>query len=297
MIPPSKSTMATTPAAYSAFSAVVTLRGGAEVSSTDGKGRQYGFAALGGHYRGSIDGVARGLPEAPDTWHLIEDKTVNARGFARLQKGLRVANPKHYAQVQAYLYEMDIEWAMYIAVCKDNDRVYTERIKRDERTGAGLRRRALEVIRADEPPRKFADGPDWKSQFECRFCPASEVCQEGRPAEVNCRTCLYSRPETAGDGGWVCTRPPTDQTGKGEVDEPAVPLDAPRMAVGCEHYLPLPELVPWAEEVTDSDDDWYAVRVRDYGHEVAITGRAGFPVGYPDVIGGREIGEKPPGVQ
>jgi hypothetical protein len=50
-----------------------------------------------GHFGGSMDAVALGIPEAPKTWHLCEFKTHNAKSFADLQKARR-----HAEQARAF---------------------------------------------------------------------------------------------------------------------------------------------------------------------------------------------------
>ncbi|MDP8228358.1 MAG: hypothetical protein P9M15_02770, partial [Candidatus Electryoneaceae bacterium] len=55
---------------------------GVEVHDQDEEtGMQYGFTDFGGHFAGSIDGVALGIIEAPKTWHLLEFKTYNDKRF------------------------------------------------------------------------------------------------------------------------------------------------------------------------------------------------------------------------
>ena len=47
-------------------------------------GRQWRVEAHGGHFGGSLDGVALGLLEAPKTWHVLEFKTHSVKSFADL---------------------------------------------------------------------------------------------------------------------------------------------------------------------------------------------------------------------
>src|SRR5690606_8070485 len=55
---------------------------GVEVWEVDpDTGRQIRIALFGGHFSGSMDGVALGLLEAPKTPHLLEFKTHNAKSF------------------------------------------------------------------------------------------------------------------------------------------------------------------------------------------------------------------------
>ena len=57
-------------------------------------GRQFRVEAHGGHFGGSLDGVALGLLEAPKTWHVLEFKTHSARIPTRcISNGLRPIQP------------------------------------------------------------------------------------------------------------------------------------------------------------------------------------------------------------
>jgi hypothetical protein len=47
------------------------------------------------------------------------------------KKGVKVSKPMHWAQMQVYMLGTKIERALYVAVCKDDDRIYTERVKYD----------------------------------------------------------------------------------------------------------------------------------------------------------------------
>ena len=79
---------------------------GATVLEVDPEtGRQFQVAAHGGHFGGSIDGLALGLPEAPKTWHVLEFKTHSRKSFTALAaKGVEESKPQHFAQMQVYLY-------------------------------------------------------------------------------------------------------------------------------------------------------------------------------------------------
>ncbi len=60
---------------------------GCEVLTEDPKtGKQYRYSHLGGHFSGGLDGVIKGLPDAPKTWHLGEIKTHNARSYKDLER-------------------------------------------------------------------------------------------------------------------------------------------------------------------------------------------------------------------
>ena len=96
-------------------------------------GRQFRVEAHGGHFGGSLDGVAIGLLEAPKTWHVLEFKTHGVKSFADLTaKGVVLAKPQHAAQMQIYMHLTGITRALYMAVCKNTDALHIERVEADQ---------------------------------------------------------------------------------------------------------------------------------------------------------------------
>jgi hypothetical protein len=180
------------------------LRGaGIEVLDVDpSTGRQFSFKAAGGHFGGSLDGVALGIPDAPQTWHVLEFKTHSAKSFGELaKKGVKLAKPLHYAQMQAYMHMGSLTRALYLAVNKDTDEVYGERIRYEPDVGKALMEKAERVVFASEPLPGVSTDPAW---YECKFCPAAKVCHGQQMPEVSCRSCLHSTPEK--DGTWSCSK-------------------------------------------------------------------------------------------
>ncbi len=176
------------------------LRGiGCEVHADDGQA-QFRVSACDGHFGGSFDGVVRGLPEAPKTWHVLEVKTHSSKSFKDLQaKGVQAAKPQHYAQMQAYMLLGDLDRALYYAVNKDTDELHIERVPLDEKFARSLVERAQRIISADTPPQRLSTDPAW---FECKWCPFHAACHGQQVPETNCRTCVHSSP--VADGAWQC---------------------------------------------------------------------------------------------
>src|SRR6056297_1806904 len=54
---------------------------GCTVYEVDGSGNQFAFKGVGGHYAGHMDGCGTGIPEAPETWHVLEFKTHSNKSF------------------------------------------------------------------------------------------------------------------------------------------------------------------------------------------------------------------------
>ena len=217
---------------------------GATVLEVDpATGRQFRVEAHGGHFGGSLDGIALGLREAPKTWHVIEFKTHSAKSFAQLvTKGVVVSKPQHAAQMQIYMHLMGLIRAFYLAVCKDTDALYAERVEADPTEAERLLAKASRIIDAARPPSRMSDDPAW---FECRMCSHHGVCHEGQLAAVTCRTCLHSTPV---EGGWHCAR---------HGHKP----DSTDQRIACSKHLFIPDLV--AGDVVDAADDFVVYRMKD----------------------------------
>lgn len=183
--------------------------------------------SFGSHVSGSLDGIIRsGLPTAPKTEHLLEIKTHNLKSFGVLKnQGVQKAKPQHYVQMQLYMLATGLQRALYYAVCKDNDEIYTERVRFDRETAEkyldiGKRTALSQLI-----PAPLSTRPDW---YECKWCPAHSFCHEKAPIkEVNCRTCIYSTPEA--NSTWSC-----------QLYGPDVPVEFQR--TGCESHAWHPDL-------------------------------------------------------
>ena len=212
-------------------------RTGATVLEVDPEtGRQFRVQAHGGHFGGSLDGVAIHLLEAPKAWHVLEFKTHSNKSFTDLvAKKVRESKPQHFAQMQIYMNLMGMNRAMYLAVNKDTDDLYVQRVEADVAYTEQLLEKARRIIFAPTPLPRISEEPSW---YQCRLCDHADVCHGPRAAEINCRTCLHSTPV---EGGWHCDR---HQKPLSEVDQ----------RTGCEQHLYLPPLVPAAQ--VDAGEDW-----------------------------------------
>ena len=200
------------------------------------EGGQHEVEACDGHMKGHLDGVGRGFVEAPQTWHLIEAKTHNAKSYADLtKKGVRESKPKHWAQMQVYMGLAGLDRAAYIAENKDTSELYVERVPFDKPEFAKLIDKAQRVIFAAEPPIRISNDAAW---YECKFCPFHAQCHgEAIPAPA-CRSCAHSTP--IGNGEWHC-----------ENYDAAIPVDAQRE--GCDEHRFIPVLLERVAELVSAD--------------------------------------------
>lgn len=201
------------------------LRGiGCEVLDVDvNTGKQFLVTWLDGHVRGYADAVVLGIPEAPKTWHLGEYKTHKAKSFRALVKhGVRKHKPEHFTQMQVYMHLLVLTRAIYLAVNKDTDELYAERINYDEKHALEQLGRAKNVVESMVPPEQISDSSEF---YQCKWCDYKKLCfgihveaddpdTEGSlPILVkSCRQCCHAGPvidqgvNKDGYGRWVCAK-------------------------------------------------------------------------------------------
>ena len=221
---------------------------GVEVHTHDEHGQQFQFSDVGGHVGGSMDGAGQGFIEAPKAWHVIEFKTHGAKSFATLtKKGAREAKPEHWAQMQLYMHWSGMDRAAYLAVCKDTDDLYFERIHYDREAAERLIAKARAIIEAPEPLERLSEDTTY---YQCRFCNARRVCHEKRLPGPSCRTCVHSTPELDGAGRWSCAYHMKD-------------LSAFEQGAGCDDHVYIPALVPLDFKGGDADGNWAEYHLPD----------------------------------
>lgn len=174
---------------------------GAKVWTCDESGKQFRFKSLGGHFAGSLDGVATDIPNYPEPV-LLEFKTSNDKNFQKLKReGIRSAKPVHYKQTQVYLRAYNLKSCLYIVVNKNDEELYFESFDIDIDIGRQMEDKAESIIFGEGMPPRISETSGW---FECRFCAMCDVCHNQKTPLVNCRTCAFSKPER--DGTWSCSK-------------------------------------------------------------------------------------------
>lgn len=238
---------------------------GIEVWESDPEtGEQWRHKALGGHFGLSLDGIGRGFLEAPKTVHTIEMKTHNAKSFAKLKKeGVEKAKPEHATQMQVGMHLSRLPRAFYLAVNKDTDELYSERLHYDEITALKAIEKARRIITASTPPAKLSERPDW---YECAWCQHKAICHEQAIPQVNCRTCAHATPELDGDGRWSCARYQCD-----------ISTETQRRGAECPAHVFIPALLPWRVADASADEGWVEYQKPD--GSVVRNGPMGFKSG------------------
>lgn len=154
-----------------------------------------------GHIKGHPDDRLRNLPDAPKTDHLGEYKTHNDKSFKDLKKrGLKTSKPVHYGQMVVYMHKWKLTRGLYIAVNKNDDARYYERISSDAEYADELLQKGVDIISTEIPPIRIGDSR-W---FECKWCDFYEICHYGELPLKNCRTCHHG--DICDGGIWECSR-------------------------------------------------------------------------------------------
>jgi hypothetical protein len=199
------------------------------------------FLNLDQHVGGSVDGIIEsGVPGAIKTRHILEIKTHNKKSFDDLEKkGVKDSKPMHWAQMQIYMRGTEIDRALYVAVCKDDDRLYTERVKYDEEAAGNLLDRGHRIALTERIPVPISTDASW---YQCKFCAAHSFCHKRQlTQEVNCRTCAHATPED--DGTWSCARWESKD------------IPGHFQKIGCESHVLHPDLVPWPIKDSNTPDE------------------------------------------
>ncbi|MFA6778189.1 MAG: hypothetical protein WCU80_00190 [Paludibacteraceae bacterium] len=210
--------------------------------------------SLGGWVKGHLDGIIdSGVPEAPKTPHVWENKTHNKKSFDELERlGVKEAKPMHWAQMQCYMLGKGLSRALYTAVCKDDDRIYTERVRFDSEASRALVRRGQSIALEDHIPAPISLKPEW---YQCKCCPGWDLCHGTRCThEVNCRTCAHFTAHE--DETCTCAF----------YSNSVIPPEA--QYVGCANHVLHPDLVPWSidRSLTTSTMAVYQIGAKKYAN-------------------------------
>ena len=199
---------------------------------------------FGSHVSGSIDGIITGgLPGKEKSQAILEIKTHSDKSFKELkEKGVEKSKPQHFVQMMLYMKGTNLKRALYYAVNKNTDEIYTEWLHYDNDVANKYLERGKRIALSDRMPPPCSTDPTW---YQCRFCPAHSFCHETHlTKEVNCRTCALSTAKP--DSTWHCAK--YDATIPGEAQHE-----------GCEGHVLHPDLVPF--ERIESADQWKAIYI------------------------------------
>jgi len=125
--------------------------------------------------KGHIDGIVEGLLESPETPHLFECKTASKKKYEELLKkgSYRAWNEVYYWQVQFYMLGLKLKRAAAFVYCKDDSRMYLERIKLDKEATINKLNSIFEAITSPIEPARVCPRADY---FEAKWCDYHKEC-------------------------------------------------------------------------------------------------------------------------
>lgn len=151
-----------------------------------------------GHFGGSTDGIA----EHPQYGRFLTEFKTQATGkkFVELcEKGVKLVKPEHFAQMSMYGYKLGLQYAIYMAVNKNDDDLHVEVVELDWKLGEDLVRKAELIIFSETPPNGIGMSVAY---FECGWCDMKGICHLNEQPLRNCRSCKHSKP--VDNAEWQC---------------------------------------------------------------------------------------------
>lgn len=208
-------------------------RAGYRVADKAKDGRQFKAETLNGWIAGHLDGFI----EIDDEPYVLELKTHSLNSFTRLEsKGVKKSKPVHYSQMQFYMgmsakhlekwgLDKPVHKALYMAKCKNDERLYFEFIDYDHAHYVDICKRGIAAVMWGDIFIKCLDGDDinftntippriqnnpdrapckitYRSKetgeldsFTCEFY---GVCYEHQDVDESCKTCAHFVPSKPG---------------------------------------------------------------------------------------------------
>lgn len=160
-------------------------KAGIEVYSRTDMGDQLGFTLFDSKFKGHYDGIGRGFPQAPKTWHIVEVKCVNEKSFKELEKlkaqdektAIELWKPEYYSQVQVYMHMEKLTRSIHIVATPGARNLISVRTEYDKDHALAILAKAERIINAKTPPERIGD----KTYFKCKMCSFREMCHETSP--------------------------------------------------------------------------------------------------------------------
>lgn len=147
------------------------------ITETDSTGRQPAVTAYDGRVRGRLDGVVRlGRTKLDQEWVVLEIKSAKASRFEELlQLGYEAWSQRYADTLHAYMGWGGYRHALVVVYCKDDSRIYAEKIRLDAGRFTALRLKAEYVLDAENVVVRPTEA---KSQYcgFCKWCSRNEWC-------------------------------------------------------------------------------------------------------------------------
>jgi len=155
-------------------------------------GRQFGFSAMGGRFRGHIDGCLVAGPASIAYPALWENKALGAASWKEVVKrGLVPAKPIYAAQISLYQAYLELpNPALFTALNRDTWELYSEIVPFDAGLAQRMSDRAVQVVMASEAQELLPRAVGDRTSVICRgghsgdgwhpACPWQDLCWRTR---------------------------------------------------------------------------------------------------------------------
>jgi hypothetical protein len=151
---------------------------GFAIETRDPKTRdQFRVAGFGGRLVGHLDGrITLGSKPADQRQAILEIKSAKASRFEDLLPvGYEAWSPKYADQIQCYMGFSKIHEALVVVYCKDDSRIFAERLKLDPDRYKALWSKAKRIITSEQVLPRPAEAVSQYCGF-CKWCPRNEWC-------------------------------------------------------------------------------------------------------------------------
>lgn len=166
-------------------------------------GEQFLFHDFQEHYGGATDGICVHPIKLPGVRMICEFKTHNEKSFTDLKKhGVEKSKPKHYIQMCNYGKHFECPVGVYVAGCKNDDDIHLELKRLDWSLAQHMTEKAGYIIGEQRRPPKIHNASPvfWR----CKDCEGMPVCFYRKPADKNCRSCIFAVPGPYAE--WGCMK-------------------------------------------------------------------------------------------
>ena len=120
-------------------------------------------------FAGSLDAVAN----IDGYEYVVEIKTHNEKSYNDLaKKGVKATKPQHYTQMQVYMGWSNIHKALYLAINKNDESIYTEIVEFDMLHYQSYRSKAFDILNGVVPDRISND----HRFYYCKWCDYRKEC-------------------------------------------------------------------------------------------------------------------------
>lgn len=155
---------------------------GVELATKDKDGKQLGFKDFGGRFKGYIDGIIKGILQAPKVLHIWECKAIKQEKFDKLNKlkeehGEKAALQQwdfiYYVQAQLYMHYFKIKRHYLTCASPGGRDVTSVRTDYNKEFAESIVMKAERILNAKTPPQRASSNP---KAYVCTFCEFKGEC-------------------------------------------------------------------------------------------------------------------------